>query len=307
LMYDVIPSHVYATIKDILGSFDLRGGYARIDHYRSFMRYAKAAAQKDPVRMAPIVLQLLEDFYNRNEFGMVEIKAISPLDTRHTAIEIEARAKDKKIKILIDHQHKMSFSAVQRGKDGARYVDRMDSVCETTGIPAPYFIGVLDMAKAFRKKEESLIAALKKRNKNLMRENISLYLKNQDMIKKVMNQRSVIASWPKEVQIKISDKGYSLPSMMYGIAELRKKYKGVCGVYIAVSTDGECQYVGMSENIGSRVSISRKELADCMIGICPVQKTEVAQAESYFIGLLGPKRNKSGMKRMQTRQPRASE
>lgn len=64
-----------------------------------------------------------------------------------------------------------------------------------------------------------------------------------------------------------------------------------CGVYFAFDKDGTCHYVGESRNVTSRVSKSRPEISDRMIGVIKCENHERKRIESYFIGLLDPPGN----------------
>lgn len=71
-----------------------------------------------------------------------------------------------------------------------------------------------------------------------------------------------------------------------------------CGVYLAFNDDGSCHYVGESENVTDRVSKSRPEIGDRMIGIVRCAKHERKRIEAYFVALLDPPGNACSTHRM---------
>lgn len=64
-----------------------------------------------------------------------------------------------------------------------------------------------------------------------------------------------------------------------------------CGVYFSFDADGSCHYVGESVDVTTRVSRSRSEIGDMVIGLIKCERHERKRIEAYFIGLLDPPGN----------------
>jgi hypothetical protein len=89
----------------------------------------------------------------------------------------------------------------------------------------------------------------------------------------------------------------SPPQALYTADEVRQM-KRFCGVYLAYDSDGTCHYVGESENVPCRVSKSRSEIGDRMIGIVSCSKHERRLIEAYFVSVLNPAGNGISTHRM---------
>lgn len=74
-----------------------------------------------------------------------------------------------------------------------------------------------------------------------------------------------------------------------------------CGVYLAYNADGTCYYVGESENVTQRVSKSRPEIGERMLGLVRCEKSERKRIENYFCALLDPPGNAMSTHRMSQR------
>jgi hypothetical protein len=71
-----------------------------------------------------------------------------------------------------------------------------------------------------------------------------------------------------------------------------------CGVYFAFNEDGTCHYVGESEDVTKRVSKSRPEIGDRMIGLIECMPHDRRRIEAYFVALLDPPGNGASSHRM---------
>ena len=67
--------------------------------------------------------------------------------------------------------------------------------------------------------------------------------------------------------------------------------KPFSGVYLSYNDDGKCYYVGESENVQGRVSKSRPEIGDRLIGLVRCEPHERKRIEAYYIAILDPPGN----------------
>jgi hypothetical protein len=294
----ISAEEINKTIGGIVG-YDFSSVSARIDGYNTFMYNAKRAAIKEPVIMAPIMFQIMEDFYNRHTGANINIREIdvsNMLGSFRESIEITAYRQSEKFTVLLTPtgHRKMTIRT-----SGGRYFESMDKVCDITGIPMPYFIGILDMAKTIQKKYNNISESINARLKGLQKEIWQKEREYSEIAGEIRyleeKRRSAKVKWPSEIHAACKTVRYRLPDKVYGIGEAKKKYDKKSGVYIALDINGQCMYVGRSANLGNRLSVAREELSGCSVGIVEVDKQEIARAESYFIGLLGPQRNRQGI------------
>lgn len=87
------------------------------------------------------------------------------------------------------------------------------------------------------------------------------------------------------------------PSPTHTVAEVRRM-NPFCGVYFAFNEDGSCHYVGESEDVTKRVSKSREEIGDRLIGFVECSPHERKRIEAYFVALLDPPGNGASSHRM---------
>jgi len=73
------------------------------------------------------------------------------------------------------------------------------------------------------------------------------------------------------------------------------------GIYVAWNDDGSAHYVGESQDVPSRVSSSRPEIASRRIGVYKCEASERKRIECYFIGILNPAGNSQSTHRMSKR------
>lgn len=90
------------------------------------------------------------------------------------------------------------------------------------------------------------------------------------------------------------------PSAAYTVCDVRRM-KQFCGVYFAFNADGTCHYVGESEDVTKRVSKSRPEIGERMIGLIQCMPHERKRIEAYFVALLDPPGNGASSHRMKER------
>jgi hypothetical protein len=93
----------------------------------------------------------------------------------------------------------------------------------------------------------------------------------------------------------------SPPTKTFCVDDVRRM-KAFSGVYFAFNDDGTCHYVGEAKSVPARVSRSRPEIADRMIGVIRCEPHERKRIESYFIGLLDPPGNSQSTARMKRQQ-----
>ena len=89
------------------------------------------------------------------------------------------------------------------------------------------------------------------------------------------------------------------PTTTFTVAEVRKM-DSFSGVYFAFDPDGTCHYVGEAKDVTSRVSKSRPEIGDRVIGVIRCDPHERKRIESYFIGVLNPPGNSQSTERMRS-------
>lgn len=89
----------------------------------------------------------------------------------------------------------------------------------------------------------------------------------------------------------------SPPPASHSVQQVRAMDR-FCGVYLAYDPDGSCHYVGESENVPERVSKSRPEIGERMIGLIRCHKHERKRIEAYFTALLNPPGNAISTHRM---------
>lgn len=89
----------------------------------------------------------------------------------------------------------------------------------------------------------------------------------------------------------------SAPQPTHSVCDVRRM-KPFCGVYFAFNSDGTCHYVGESEDVTKRVSKSRPEIGDRMIGLIECMPQDRKRIEAYFVALLDPPGNGASSHRM---------
>ena len=67
--------------------------------------------------------------------------------------------------------------------------------------------------------------------------------------------------------------------------------KPFCGVYLSYNADGKCHYVGESASVPTRVSKSRPEIGDRLLGLVRCEPHERKRIEAYYIAMLDPPGN----------------
>lgn len=87
------------------------------------------------------------------------------------------------------------------------------------------------------------------------------------------------------------------PPPTHSVCDVRRM-KPFCGVYFAFNADGSCHYVGESEDVTKRVSKSRPEIGERMIGLIQCMPRERRLIEAYFVALLNPPGNGASSHRM---------
>jgi len=90
------------------------------------------------------------------------------------------------------------------------------------------------------------------------------------------------------------------PPATHTVCDVRRM-EGFCGVYFAFNDDGTCHYVGESEDVTKRVSRSRPEIGERMIGLIECMPHERKRIEAYFVALLDPAGNGASSHRMKER------
>jgi hypothetical protein len=80
-----------------------------------------------------------------------------------------------------------------------------------------------------------------------------------------------------------------------------RRMRPFCGVYFSFNADGSCHYVGESEDVTKRVSKSRPEIGDRMIGLIQCMPHDRRLIEAYFVALLNPPGNGISSHRMKER------
>ena len=91
------------------------------------------------------------------------------------------------------------------------------------------------------------------------------------------------------------------PPPTHSVCELRSM-QPFCGVYFAFNEDGTCHYVGESEDVTKRVSKSRPEIGNRMIGFIECMPHERRRIEAYFVALLNPPGNGASSHRMKEKE-----
>lgn len=74
-------------------------------------------------------------------------------------------------------------------------------------------------------------------------------------------------------------------------AEEVRLLKPFCGVYLSYNADGKCHYVGESASVPTRVSKSRPEIGDRLLGLVRCEPHERKRIEAYYIAMLDPPGN----------------
>jgi len=93
----------------------------------------------------------------------------------------------------------------------------------------------------------------------------------------------------------------SAPTPTHSVCDVRRM-RPFCGVYFAFNEDGSCHYVGESEDVTKRVSKSRPEIADRMIGLIECMPHDRKRIEAYFVALLDPPGNAASSHRMKQKE-----
>jgi len=93
----------------------------------------------------------------------------------------------------------------------------------------------------------------------------------------------------------------SPPPPSHTVEEVRSM-ETFCGVYLAYDPDGSCHYVGESLDVPGRVSKSRPEIGDRLIGLIRCVKRERKRIEAYFIAMLDPPGNAISTHRMASKE-----
>jgi hypothetical protein len=91
------------------------------------------------------------------------------------------------------------------------------------------------------------------------------------------------------------------PSPTHTVSDVRQM-QPFCGVYFAFNEDGTCHYVGESEDVTKRVSKSRPEIGNRMIGLVECMPHERKRIEAYFVALLDPPGNGVSSHRMKEKE-----
>lgn len=91
------------------------------------------------------------------------------------------------------------------------------------------------------------------------------------------------------------------PDGQYTVCEVRRM-KPFCGVYFAFNHDGSCHYIGESEDVTNRVSKSRPEIGDRLIGVIQCMPHERKRLEAYFVAMLDPPGNAASSHRMREKE-----
>lgn len=89
----------------------------------------------------------------------------------------------------------------------------------------------------------------------------------------------------------------SEPTDTYTVEEVRAMAP-FCGVYFSFNQDGSCHYVGESENVPSRVTKGRPEIASRRIAVIKTPRDERKLIEAYFVAMLNPPGNAISTHRM---------
>jgi hypothetical protein len=93
----------------------------------------------------------------------------------------------------------------------------------------------------------------------------------------------------------------SAPPPTHTVCDVRRM-RPFCGVYFAFNEDGSCHYVGESEDVTKRVSKSRPEIGDRMIGLIECMPHDRRRIEAYFVALLDPPGNGASSHRMKEKE-----
>jgi hypothetical protein len=91
------------------------------------------------------------------------------------------------------------------------------------------------------------------------------------------------------------------PPPSHSVCDVRRM-PPFCGVYFAFNSDGSCYYIGESEDVTKRVSKSRPEIGDRMIGLVECMPHERKRIEAYFVALLDPPGNGVSSHRMKEKE-----
>ncbi len=125
--------------------------------------------------------------------------------------------------------------------------------------------------------------------------------RNSELKNEIARSQELLSELDSDIDVKLladSDK-YSLASYpdvphipLYEISDVRKHFKGKAGIYFAISRKhGGIEYVGRSEDLGTRVSPGRDELRGCVISILQMPEWETHAAELAYIAACRPARN----------------
>jgi hypothetical protein len=91
------------------------------------------------------------------------------------------------------------------------------------------------------------------------------------------------------------------PQPTHSVCDVRRM-RPFCGVYFAFNEDGSCHYVGESEDVTKRVSKSRPEIGNRMIGLIQCMPHDRRRIEAYFVALLDPPGNGASSHRMKEKE-----
>lgn len=87
------------------------------------------------------------------------------------------------------------------------------------------------------------------------------------------------------------------PPPEYSVQDVRNM-EPFCGVYFSYDRNGSCFYVGESLNVPNRVSKSRPEIGDRMLGVLRCHKHDRKRLEAWFVSILDPPGNAISTHRM---------
>ena len=81
-----------------------------------------------------------------------------------------------------------------------------------------------------------------------------------------------------------------IPQQGVRLSDAKMMYKGMSGIYIAHSNDGECSYVGKSKDIGGRLKSHNviSEANTYSISVVPLSEKEIHRHELFYIWLYNP-------------------
>jgi hypothetical protein len=118
-------------------------------------------------------------------------------------------------------------------------------------------------------------------------------------LSKNVRRQTVLDSAPASAFGQIPDMP-AVPEPSFTVEQIRAMEQ-FCGVYLSYDSDGMCHYVGESINVPARVSKSREEIRERMIGIVKCLPYERKRIEAYFAALLNPPGNAISTHRMMSR------